>query len=228
MNIEKVAISGHIVKAEMARNGYMMENADLSDRIRLSAERIGGLKSLSEAIEVPRRTLGNWLTGTNPKPQHLRRISEVCGVDIDWLLTGEGWPDQTLFEKREARRLRALQQEQVEQEEFKAVFSRAMAAIDRRVRENDAPPVPKPKKFLDEELMERLARVVVRVHADLEIWLAPEKVVVLTARLLNQLAQIVDMSDAYAVDLAIPELEQQMRSELALAGKEPGTGKRSA
>lgn len=66
---------------------------DLPSRIRLAAERAGGLKWLSEEIDVPRKTLGNWLTGTNPKPEALKRIAEATNVSLDWLITGEGQPD---------------------------------------------------------------------------------------------------------------------------------------
>lgn len=65
---------------------------DLPSRIRTAAENAGGLKWLSEEIGVPRKTLGNWLTGTNPKPDALRRIAEATKVSLQWLVTGEGDP----------------------------------------------------------------------------------------------------------------------------------------
>jgi len=62
----------------------------LGERIRKASDRVGGLNKLAKLVDVPRRTLGNWLTGANPKPEALRKIAEVTGVDARWLLTGEG------------------------------------------------------------------------------------------------------------------------------------------
>lgn len=71
--------------------------SDLPDRIRAAAATVGGLNQLSALIGVPRRTLGHWLQGRNPKPDHLKNIAKVSGVSIDWLVTGEGRPDEDAF-----------------------------------------------------------------------------------------------------------------------------------
>lgn len=63
---------------------------DLADRLREAAERIGGLNELSKKVGVPRRTLGNWLSGRTPKPDALRRIADAAGVSLEWLITGQG------------------------------------------------------------------------------------------------------------------------------------------
>ena len=63
---------------------------DLASRIRIAAAKGGGLKWLSNEIGVPRRTLGNWLAGRNPKPEALRKVAGATGVNLHWLITGEG------------------------------------------------------------------------------------------------------------------------------------------
>lgn len=64
--------------------------AGFEDRLREASELVGGLKALSEKAEVNRRSLGHWLTGVKPKPEALQRIAEVAGVNLNWLITGDG------------------------------------------------------------------------------------------------------------------------------------------
>lgn len=62
----------------------------IEERIREASELVGGLKALAKATDIPRRTIGNWLIGTRPKPEGLQKIAEVTGVNLNWLITGDG------------------------------------------------------------------------------------------------------------------------------------------
>lgn len=61
----------------------------IADRLREAADLVGGLNALAAKADVNRRSLGNWLTGRQPKPDALRKIAEVSGVSLNWLITGE-------------------------------------------------------------------------------------------------------------------------------------------
>ncbi len=103
---------------------------DLGDRIRLAAARVGGLNELAKIIAVPRRTLGNWLTGTSPKPGALEAIARNAAVSLDWLLTGEGYPDENEFSVAMKKHERnSPSEERVSDDEAQAMFSAAMRRV---------------------------------------------------------------------------------------------------
>jgi transcriptional regulator with XRE-family HTH domain len=48
------------------------------------------LKKLAEMVHIDRETLARWEhDGGRPHPAILREIAEACGVDSDWLITGD-------------------------------------------------------------------------------------------------------------------------------------------
>jgi len=67
-------------------------NSEIANRLKLICKSTdGGADKLSITAEIPRRTLGNYLSGRNePKPSACARICTVSGVNISWLITGEG------------------------------------------------------------------------------------------------------------------------------------------
>jgi len=65
--------------------------SDIGLRIKEAAARIGGLNKLSSAIGMPRRTLGDKLSGrTELEVSLIVSIAKATNVRIDWLVTGEG------------------------------------------------------------------------------------------------------------------------------------------
>ena len=64
----------------------------LGDRIRIAAERLGGLDYLAPKIsDTSRRTLSDWANDkTEPRATALTEIASAAGVSAAWLLTGEG------------------------------------------------------------------------------------------------------------------------------------------
>lgn len=140
---------------------------DLASRIRIAAAKGGGLKWLSNEIGVPRRTLGNWLAGRNPKPEALRKVAGATGVNLHWLITGEGDPedDNIVVALRkmghempspEMRPDDELQDEATEKfnramERFSSAadeVSQAVAKASEVVRETFEPPLAPTIKFL--------------------------------------------------------------------------------
>ncbi|MVA24502.1 helix-turn-helix transcriptional regulator [Agrobacterium vitis] len=202
---------------------------ELSDRIRLAAEKLGGLNKLAQEIGVPRRTLGNWLKGTNPKPSNLKQIADVANISLEWLISGTGSPEQDGLSTALNRLVDAtgnphgMSNDEWNQQ-ANEWFSAGMANLERQPKPHTSDPAP----FLDTDLMERLARVVTSTHRDLGISIAPEKVVVEVAILMNDLARTVRINDPDAITLALPVIEYRLRERLQEAKREPGTGKRLA
>lgn len=63
----------------------------LTDRLNIAKTLIGGPDALSKKSGIPRRTLGNYLSGRNePKVSQLADIAEASGLRIEWLATGAG------------------------------------------------------------------------------------------------------------------------------------------
>ena len=64
----------------------------LGQRIRIAADRVGGLDALAPMLTgVSRRTLTDWVSDkTEPRASSLAEICNVTGAKIDWLVTGEG------------------------------------------------------------------------------------------------------------------------------------------
>lgn len=70
-----------------------IQNPDFYKRLRLV---IGDEEPYAWAkrVGIPSATFHRiWNEGTVPKSEHLIRIKESCGVDLNWLLTGEGTLD---------------------------------------------------------------------------------------------------------------------------------------
>lgn len=61
---------------------------------KLIADNTEGAKStvFAKRAEIPGGTFANYLKGRLPQAEQLIRIRETYGVNIDWLLTGEGEP----------------------------------------------------------------------------------------------------------------------------------------
>ncbi|WP_457587324.1 helix-turn-helix domain-containing protein [Ensifer canadensis] len=201
--------------------------SNLADRIKEAAQAVGGLNKLSELIAVPRRTMGHWLQGRQPKPEALQDIARVTEIDLRWLLTGEGDKHDTAL----SRALRSLEPgpgaDAISSEEAEAAFQKGMARV-RRAR-------PEPTTFdqldddeIDERLMEDLAKVATSVYRELGQHLPAEKVTVEATRLFNSLRQLIELDDTDGVTLALALLRHKLKKRLERAAAAPGSGKRSA
>ncbi|MBB4955362.1 hypothetical protein H4S14_003486 [Agrobacterium vitis] len=84
----------------MAFFGFLAMD-EIGERIKEAAEKVGGLNQLSQLIGIPRRTLGNQITGKGTKASLLVDVSKVTGVSIHWLATGEGQKEFELQAKIE-------------------------------------------------------------------------------------------------------------------------------
>jgi len=194
----------------------------IGERIRTAANEVGGLNRLSDMIAVPRRTLGNWLTGTTPKPEALRKIAEVADVSLSWLITGQG--DMYPLERREREAAKER-----ERQEFERAFSKGMSRL--RLEEHEGPIIPAKgtSPQLDIALLERLARIVTEVHKEAHIKIAPEKVSVEAGHLYNELMQrVADHTDQEEIEATLPQLRHLLKRRMAEAVANPGQGKRSA
>ncbi|MBL4800895.1 MAG: helix-turn-helix domain-containing protein [Emcibacter sp.] len=61
------------------------------ERLKEAAQLVGGPDALAKKSGVPRRTLGNYISGdTEPKLGGLTAISEATGTSLEWLARGEG------------------------------------------------------------------------------------------------------------------------------------------
>ncbi|WP_164830135.1 helix-turn-helix domain-containing protein [Sinorhizobium meliloti] len=202
--------------------------SELADRIREAANIVGGLNKLAEQIGVPRRTMGHWLQGRKPKPEALQDIARVAGVDLTWLLTGEG-DKHSSFMRHALRGLErgSVADPAVSADEAELAFQQGMAKL--RAARGEAPlfdDIGEPE--IDESLMEDLAKMVTSVYREAKQHLRPEKVTVEATRLFNGLRQLVDLEDDEGVPLALALLRHKLRRRLEKAAAEPGTGKRSA
>lgn len=63
----------------------------IGQRIRLAADKIGGLDALAKATGVKRTTMFNYASGTTePKVSTLVEIAKATGTSIEWLAVGNG------------------------------------------------------------------------------------------------------------------------------------------
>lgn len=70
-------------------------NEALINRLRQLAKKVGGPDALARKSGIPRRTLGNYLSGRNePKLSALIALARTGRVSLDWLATGEGQMEQ--------------------------------------------------------------------------------------------------------------------------------------
>jgi phage repressor protein C with HTH and peptisase S24 domain len=78
------------VKTEVAERAHKF-SADFRNRLRLAVQNGGGKSAIVRRSGVPDRSLGHYLAGSaDPKPYALARIAVACGVNLNWLLLGEG------------------------------------------------------------------------------------------------------------------------------------------
>lgn len=197
---------------------------ELADRIREAAKEVGGLGKLTELIGVPRRTLGHWLQGRNPKPEALQDIANATQVDLRWLLTGEGDKHDTPLSRGLRKVDPAYSSEpSMTAEEAETAFQRGVARMrDKLLGLDDE------QAEIDERLMEDLAKMATSVYRELGQHLPPEKVTVEATRLFNNLRQLIELEDAEGVSLALALLRHKLRKRLGQAVATPGSGKRSA
>lgn len=65
--------------------------SSISERMKLVLqEKKFSIKQASEETDIPYRSLQNYLNGQLPGPDALVKFRETFGVDLNWLLTGEG------------------------------------------------------------------------------------------------------------------------------------------
>lgn len=63
----------------------------IGDRVREAAKEVGGLNSLSKLIDMPRRTLGDQISGRyEVKLSFMVEVAKATGFSIEWLATGLG------------------------------------------------------------------------------------------------------------------------------------------
>lgn len=60
-----------------------------ADRIRICARIAGSSDKLAQKAAIPRRTLGEYLKGKEPKASRVVALARAAGVSPCWLLTGE-------------------------------------------------------------------------------------------------------------------------------------------
>lgn len=67
-------------------------HAQIGERIKEAADRIGGLQKLAPLLTgVSRRTLSDYVSGkSEPKAKTILEITEATGVTIQWLVSGTG------------------------------------------------------------------------------------------------------------------------------------------
>ncbi|OAP40261.1 helix-turn-helix domain-containing protein [Sinorhizobium saheli] len=209
----------------------LMDN--LGDRIREAAAEVDGLKRLAELIDVPRRSLGNWLTGTQPKPEHLQKIADVTGVQLHWLITGEGPKKEDPISKAMQRLLKlsenpgGLTNEELadlNQEKFGAAMQKF-----RGLQEDEVPPYVAPNTGLNIALLQRLSDLVQAVFQECKQSAPPRAITAEAGNLYNELLQmVVDIHDEEVVEALLPVLRARFKKRLDEAAARPGSGKRSA
>lgn len=63
----------------------------VGDRVKQAANGLGGLNSLAKAIGMPRRTLGDQISGKyEVKLSFIIEVARATGYSVTWLATGEG------------------------------------------------------------------------------------------------------------------------------------------
>lgn len=64
----------------------------IGDRIRLAAEKVGGVDALSDRTGIKRRTLYDYVANASePKLSVAGRIAKETAVSLYWLASGKGW-----------------------------------------------------------------------------------------------------------------------------------------
>src|SRR4030067_410590 len=108
-------------------NGPNSETKGLAERIRRSAELIGGGDALAQKAAIPRRTLETYLSGNaEPKVRRVVDIAHATGVRVAWLADGDG-PMMSTESSRDLESALLLKDEAAPyrvEERKKAVFAR--------------------------------------------------------------------------------------------------------
>ena len=74
--------------------GKRLSKPDFAERLTALAKQKGGTAALAQSAGISKRTLEKWLSGeTQPKADALKKIAKETGVDLNWLITGEGSPE---------------------------------------------------------------------------------------------------------------------------------------
>ncbi|WP_457663152.1 helix-turn-helix domain-containing protein [Sinorhizobium medicae] len=190
------------------------------------------MKRLSELIDVPRRTLGHWLTGTQPKPEHLQKIADVTGVQLHWLITGEGPKKEDPISKAMQRLLKlsenpgGLTNDEVA-ERYEEEFRAGMQKF--RGFEEEGSSFATPKVSLDIALLQRLSDLAQSVFNECKQSAPPRAITAEAGNLYNELLQmVVDVHDEEVVEALLPVLRARFKKRLQEAASQPGSGKRSA
>lgn len=197
---------------------------DLSHRIRIAAERIGGLKQLSDQLPVPRRTLGNWLSGRSPKPEALRKIASLTDVSLDWLLTGEGEADEDGIAVllRRAERQRVV--DETAAKEFSEGLAKGLARIEARRLAGDHQELASTI-----EVRRRVMRAVRQSYRSVGVTAAGDDIALVSMEVFAALSSRVrNIHDTSEVEKALAHILHNLRQDLLKSHESPGTGKRSA
>ncbi|WP_234844788.1 helix-turn-helix domain-containing protein [Sinorhizobium meliloti] len=188
----------------------------LGDRIREAADEVGGLKRLAELIETPRRSLGNWLTGTQPKPENLQRIADVTGVSLQWLMSGEG--------SKKERTAKPISRPL-----YETVHEHVDPDVDTLLRRFEGTEPRSAAPTLDIDLLQRLGDLAQSVFHECKQTPPPRAITAEAGRLYNELLQmVVDVHDEEVVEALLPVIRERLKKRLEEATAEPGTGKRLA
>jgi len=64
---------------------------DFTDRLRILTDSSKSIAGFARLVGVSEGSIRNWLSGSSqPTPQNLRAIASACGVNVEWLTTGQG------------------------------------------------------------------------------------------------------------------------------------------
>jgi transcriptional regulator with XRE-family HTH domain len=236
-NTGRVAKNGHIVNGKLANNGYI-GNAlkSLGDRIKEAAEEVGGLNNLALKIDVPRRTLGNWLRGTRPRPEALSKIANATSVSLDWLVSGEGEKIGGSWSAAFSNAMARLDRDQPtlsDIEAEKAAAARLFAQAMERL--GAATPSHEPNSALgqhragviDVVLLQELHDTVQAVYAECKRTPPPRAVTADAGDLYNELSGMVsDITDRAVVAALLPIVRERFKERIERA--EPGSSKAEA
>ncbi|MBB3963528.1 helix-turn-helix domain-containing protein [Rhizobium metallidurans] len=194
--------------------------SELADRIRIAAKRVGGLNRLAQQIEVPRKTLGNWLAGTSPKPDAVRKIASVSDVSLDWLISGEGDPDEDGYAVL-ARRTDKKIQDQMSPEEFSEGLRRGLE----RLTGSNQPTPAQPSVDVKREVI----RAVRQTYDDAAVTAAGDDIALVAMDIFATLtSRVRDIDDESEVRMVLTHLIHHLKHDLREAARNPGHGKREA
>jgi len=75
--------------------GVNSMKSEISKRIEESVKKAGGQTVVSKKVGIPLKSISNYCLGISPpKLEPLIKIAKVADVSLEWLITGEGTPEQ--------------------------------------------------------------------------------------------------------------------------------------